>query len=244
MAEEIEKHVSTENGPVFGRVDETWERAIIVGGGPSVRSVRWDHFDIPPDVAVITVNQSVVWVPNPTHWITVDPSIQNRAGVMSNPRPGVRYYAAVPEGYGTPDAPVAHQRETPPEPHITFLRRAMGNGFIRAREGLSEDPTQISHGNSGYGALGLAYLMNARKIALLGIDGQGNYWFETNKTPGKMHHLPDLFASTVPQLVWQGIQVVNGSPDSTITCFPKLPPEAAIRWLLDAERPPHRSDPQ
>ena len=98
---------------------------------------------------------------------------------------------------------------------------------------LSEDPGAIHTGNSGWGALGLAYHMRPRKVALLGVDanGAGHAYADIPQRPGELDHLPLLFVSACGQLEARGIQVRNGSPESNVTCWPRVEANAALRWL-------------
>jgi hypothetical protein len=48
-----------------------------------------------------------------------------------------------------------------------------------------------------------------------------------------MDHLPDLFSSAIPQLLRRGTEVVNGSLQSAVTCFPRTMPAAALAWLKE-----------
>lgn len=154
-------------------------------------------------------------------WFTLDASAANRIR-MSYPVPGIAMTAALPDYMPSPS-------------HVRRYWRMTGPGILSARDGLSEDPAGIHTGNSGYGALGLAYHMRAaglRRIAILGLDATpGGYFYGGLGPSGRMDHLPALFASAIPQLSAAGIEVVNGSPESAITCFPRMPPREALRWI-------------
>lgn len=105
------------------------------------------------------------------------------------------------------------------------------------RDGLTKSPTAIHNGgNSGYGAINLAYLFGARRILLVGFDMQ--------RTDGRSHwhgdHAPPLsqgqpFAQWLPRfkrlaadLKAAGVAAINCSPTSALDCFPVVPIEAAI----------------
>ncbi len=197
---------------------------MIAGSGPSLAAMVRQSI---PFCQVIAVNGAVHQV-QADHWFTLDPSTANRDR-MRRPIPGVRYWAAVPPDYGTPSAQTAEMR-TPADAHVTYLQRLVGDGTLGSRPGLSSDPGAIHTGNSAYGALGLAYLMGARRIVLVGVDGAGGYHGAAG-APRDLRHLPDLFASAVPQLASAGVQVVNASMESTIQCFPKMRFKEALRWM-------------
>jgi len=118
---------------------------------------------------------------------------------------------------------------------VKILKRIQGEKYGRAKApgGLSDDPTAINTGNSGFGALNLAYHMRPEKIVLLGIDANHNLPRVTGGYSRSLDHLPELFGTACPQLKAAGIQVVNGSLISKITCFPRVSPERAMEWLVN-----------
>jgi len=202
---------------------------LIVATGPSVEGV--DLSRIPPRVLVVAVNGAIQWLPRADVWFSLDPSATVRA-LAATPRPGVRYVMAVPDDYGTPVARLRGHRE-PREPHVTYLRRVNGDGPWNARATLSEDTSAIHTGNSAWGALGYAYHLRPGKVGLLGVDGTSErYAYDTGAPRNQFDHLPDLFASAVPQLAAAGVRVRNGSPASCVTCFPRVSPSALLRWLV------------
>lgn len=129
--------------------------------------------------------------------------------------------------YGTKNYP------GPIEGDVIWLRRVHGSAGARGFPGsLSDDPASIAVGNSGFGALGLAYLMQPRRVGLFGIDGDefaGYAWDQG--TPGSLRHVPSFFERAVPQLEARGIDVVTASLTSRVRCFPQLPVDRAIAWL-------------
>ena len=209
----------------WSRVQHTAERVAVVGSGPSLRDV---DLRFPEGVTVIAVNAAIAHLPEPPDfWFTLDLSKANRA-LIADPRPGTVYYAAAHPG---PEElmPSNHRRPTN-VPHVIWLQRIHGKHARTSRAGLSVSPTGIHAGNSGYGALNLAFLMGARRIALFGIDGGGGYAWGKAK-PGDLHHLPWLFTSAANQLEAKGVEVVNGSPASLVRCWPRMTPQEAMAWL-------------
>jgi hypothetical protein len=95
-------------------------------------------------------------------------------------------------------------------PGVTYLQWS-------TKPGLSDDPGVIcTGGNSGYGALNLAYLKKARYINLVGYDMH----------PADKPHFPiwsAMFQEAVPQLRKNGVLVLNFNPHSNIHAFPKVP---------------------
>jgi hypothetical protein len=201
------------------------ESVIIVGNAPSARPLT--TLACPEASAVIAVNGAVEWLPRADYWFTLDPDTRNRRR-MREQRPGTYYYAAVPPEFGQRDARLPVWR-MPPEPRVHWLRRRIGSGPLSSRRGLSVDPAAVNTGNSAYGALGLALHMGARRVALFGVqaDGDGRI---TGGRPGDLAHLPELFASALPQLHIRGIDVVIAGK-SRIDGFPRMGVEEALRWV-------------
>lgn len=103
--------------------------------------------------------------------------------------------------------------------------------------GLSLHPKRIHAGkNSGYQAIGLAFLWGAAKIVLLGFDMQ--------KTGGKTHHhgdheggLPNLgtlkdWVGLMPALAQdlrrEGVECINASRETALACFERMSIEDAL----------------
>lgn len=220
----------------FGKVDEIWDAAVVCGQGPSWMGADLGKIrDLKEDgVAVIAVNGAIESLGSlATHWFTLDFSSENRRR-MRHPIPGVRYYAAVPPDYA--DRYVVHD-------HITYLKRIVkeeprdGRPFherviYQIVGGLSHNPGKIHTGNSGFGAMGLAFLFGAKDILLLGIDGHGRERWDGSHN-GDLRHLPRLFRSALDDLNYAGVQVVNGSPDSAVECFPRVTQDEGLDWLLE-----------
>lgn len=110
--------------------------------------------------------------------------------------------------------------------------RRWGLRVVRSelRSGISFDPAYICQGyNSGFQALNLAVLFGCTRIVLLGFDMQ--------KTNGKQHYNGDhpdalrrnspfplfcaAFADAAPQLSAAGIEVINCTRETALTCFPR-----------------------
>lgn len=209
--------------PEFGQITERHERVAIVASGPSARG-----FKAPPGVTVIAVNGAIEWVDRADYWFTLDPGARNRSR-MHNQRPGVTYLAAVPDEFGTPEARYPGMK-LPAPPGVRYLRRVAGPGILGSMPRLSRDAGQIHTGNSGYGALGVAYLFRAKRIALFGIDASRAHRIEGGR-PSRLDHLPPLFASARPQLQAAGTKVIDTSLHGGLRCFQKMTAEAALQWL-------------
>lgn len=120
-----------------------------------------------------------------------------------------------------------HQRDK--EPFVEKLRNT-------GETGLELDPSGLRTGrNSGYQAINLAVHLGASRILLLGYDmslgpGGKSHYFGEHPDRGK----PPLtvfrrnFPSIAPPLKQLGIEVLNCSRRSALTCFPKVMLERAL----------------
>lgn len=208
---------------------ESWPvcpRVLIVASGPSLSFLRRNRAPLrAPGVTVIAVNGAVEWVPRADYFCSIDPSKVNLAR-FETLRPNVQYVVACPEYYLLQPA-IIHLRRVEREDVTEFTRL---NSALRGVTGLSEDPGALHTGNSAYAALGLAYLMKAERVALLGVDGTQEERIEGG-APNDLEHLPRLFESAKPQLDAAGITVLNGSPDSRVTCFKRVAPAECLEWI-------------
>lgn len=112
--------------------------------------------------------------------------------------------------------------------------------YIEAADepGLSLKSGRIHSGlNGGYQAIGLAYLWGASKIVLLGYDFQRGPKGETHHHGNHEGGLPNL--GTLPEwnrrmvqlgadLRDQGVEVINATRRTAITCFEKMSIESAL----------------
>lgn len=97
------------------------------------------------------------------------------------------------------------------------------------REQLSDTPNGLHTGlNSGFQTLNIAYLAGAKRVLLLGYDmkfqGKKTHWHEGHpqKTPENNYSMyARRFNSAVPQLKRAGVEVINCSPDSALSAFPR-----------------------
>lgn len=96
-------------------------------------------------------------------------------------------------------------------------------------------------GNSGFQAVNLAVQWGVRGIVLIGFDMHdrgGVHWFGRVYAPGRSNpsehnfrRWVGAFNSQAPILRQLGIEVINTSPYSALTCFPKMSLERALaQW--------------
>jgi len=105
--------------------------------------------------------------------------------------------------------------------------------WIRSKpgRGLSTDNTLIHQGcNSGYQAINLAYHLGVKKIVLLGFDmqhdGKKMHWFGNHpygmNNPGSIATWVTLFNSLADDLKEKGVEVVNATGKTALTCFERV----------------------
>lgn len=222
-------------GIEWGRVnpDDVKDNIIIVGSGKSL--IGFNFNKLKGLGTIIAVNGAGNAVPFADIWFTLDPWGLNGPQLPQNFRG--RMFAAVAEDYATPQAQSPAHRITP-DPRITFLHRLRSHNKPNVSSetsyklGLSEDTSCINTGNSGYGALNLAYHYRPKKILLLGIDGSIGYFYTNNTSNRPLTYLPHMFASAEPQLKNAGIELINGSINSAITTYPRFTVDESLKEFV------------
>ena len=210
------------------------KRAIIVGSGTSLSGFNFGELNL-LNCFIIAVNGAGNSLPMANAWFTLDPWGLN--GPQLPKKFYGKMYAAVPDDYGTPSARCPAHRVTP-DRRILFLHRLMSHNYVDILSDsafklrLSEDRSCISTGNSGYGALNLAYHLHAEKILLLGIDGGSGYYYNSTQRTRPLNSLPKLFESAKEQLDKRGTKVFNGSPNSSVKCFDRGTIEQGLSWII------------
>lgn len=218
--------VTSSSSPVeFKPVTERADAVAIIASGPSYRDFNFRLLG--QHVHIIAVKGAIEGLGiRAKSWITVDANRKVRSlwmGHMSRVR-GVNYYAAVPEDYGTAEARMKWHRP-PAEEGIHYLKRISGLG-------LSEDPSIIHTGNSAWAALGLAYHMQASKIALVGVDGtQEAYGVGAGAPRGDLSHLSALFDTASRQIARRGALIRS---TGKLACFEQERAGDVIKWLNGA----------
>lgn len=96
-----------------------------------------------------------------------------------------------------------------------------------AGQGLAGRGRVTYGGNSGHQAVHLAYNLGASRILLLGYDFGGDaHWFGEHPQPLKSGHDFDLWLREMALLGLglqrAGVEVINCSRKSAITCFPRM----------------------
>jgi tetratricopeptide (TPR) repeat protein len=223
----------------IGPLEERPGVVAIVGGGPSLKGV--DLQPLRSRVHTVAVNATATALP----W--ADVAVSHDASHLAE-----RFHDF--PGPVLVGAPPQVARSLGVLPRVTYRRRLI-------TDRLSEVEELIHSGGhtSAYTALNYAYLLRPRRIVLFGIDltdfwTPDQYWHGTmdpynrRRFAGlesrplfdewqeyrtrKIQNAPMVFASALPQLERAGIEVVNASPVSSLTSFPKVSPEEGIHACL------------
>lgn len=115
--------------------------------------------------------------------------------------------------------------------HKVTASRSVESELVRVlqvdgAEGFTPDPTRIrTGGNGGFAALHIAMQAGARRVLLCGLDLRGEHWHGRHGAPLR-NPTPELFglwraafSSLVAPARERGVDVVNCSPGSALTCF-------------------------
>lgn len=111
-----------------------------------------------------------------------------------------------------------------------------GKRYTAANSGAPATPSPAPHGgNSGAGAIYLAWWLGAARVGLLGYDCQvtnglkhwhGDHDGRHNGNAGTMPEWPKQFAKVAHSL--SDIDVINCSRETALECFPRMTLEAFI----------------
>lgn len=196
-------------------------RLVIVASGKSA-----EGFEPPPGVVVIAVNGAVDWLSRADYFFTLDPSAANIYR-LNNQKAGVIYcYAYTHRLCLYPCVSANFYQRVSAKPYRTAAHASpewWANRWSSAL-GLNKNPGEINTGNSAFGALGLAYHLGAKKVALVGVDANTDERIEGGN-PNNLSHLPLLFESALGQ-----IELVNcGKMQSRV---PQMSISEGMQWLL------------
>lgn len=175
-------------------------RAVIVASGPSARG-----FVPPHDVDVIAVNGAIDWLQRADYWFSLDCSPVNRKWLTKALSRRVSCHVAGDRWRDFPNAMVYAKlwdrvdslgTYAEPAPEGTPEWWAWRLGAVL---GICQQTGRIHTGNSAWGALGLAWHLGYRDVALVGVDATADERVEGG-TPANLSHLPLLFASALPDM--------------------------------------------
>lgn len=199
----------------FQRIEGSWvDRPVyIIGGGPSL--VGFDFKRIRGLGVLVGVNRSA-FIADTDVLVTLDRMFAR------NFRDDVARF--VDSGKEAVLAMVPNEDTHEPISGATYVT-------ARRNRGLSDDPRDLRGVNSGYAALGLAYLRRAKEIALLGFDFQwtggkshfhSGYRWQNKNAHRMLNRWATDFELAGQQLAEIGANVVNyvGPQGSMVKAFP------------------------
>jgi hypothetical protein len=220
---------------MFRPVEQKHDKVLIIGGGESLEYFDFEQLNSFNGV-IITVNNVIFHLPRCDYWITVDPmdkKLKPQRG-MRDKVEGVYYYCAYPDLEKTPWDKEYYQTVE----GVHYLERIVPEDDYK----LQENKSKITTGDSVYGALGLAYHMEAKEIVMLGVDGYGyGHWYDKEEPyNGRfisdfkqkyLDKLPNIYKQSVCQFNKRGTRVTNGSEKSIINCFERMTPQEAYNLI-------------
>lgn len=215
--------------------EHRFENVMIIGGGESLRGVDLSGIkDF--NGAIISVNYVIQHLPRCDFWMTVDPASKGIPILDRMERnPETYYYTAQPDL----EKEKWHRGFYPIHDYVHYLERIVPEKDYS----LQEDKTKITTGDSMYGALGLAYHFEPKRIFILGLDIYGKgHWYDLDY-PYNLgwgsdwyaykQRVVNIFAQSAPQLEKKGIEVWNGSAFSKVDVFPRITPEECLKKALN-----------
>jgi len=124
---------------------------------------------------------------------------------------------------------------SPEEPGIKFYELAKQK---EPAPSISRHAGLIQGSNTGHGAINLAYLLGVKKILLLGFEmkiGSKNNFHTRHTRHANAERYANVFipemARSAGELRSLGVEVINCTPDSALTCFPMRTLEEALGGL-------------
>jgi hypothetical protein len=209
----------------FWEVPELWpgQTVAIIGGGPSVTQAQVDY--LKGRCRVIAVNDAYLLCP----WADVLYFCDDRWWGWHHKRPEYQAFAGIKVTLENP-------RVCQLEPGVKPIRNMGREGLWPGRNGV------MTGANSGYQGINLAVHFGAKRILLIGFDmhmrGGKSHWFgkhpinhptKTDNVPGDYSNtmLPN-FPTLLDPLKQLGVEVINCTPGSALTCFPMMSLEDAL----------------
>jgi hypothetical protein len=186
---------------------------VCIGGGPSLTVDDIEYVRGKVD-AVVAVNDAYKLAP----WATALVALDGRWWKWQNG-------AADFEGLR-----ITNDRSASVYPGVLILKHA-------GADGIDTEPTQIrSGGNSGFAAINVAVHLGARRVVLLGYDLQPGPNGERNFHDDHAVKGPQKFAQWLAHynrlpavLARLGVEVINCTPRTALTCFPQAPLRETLR---------------
>ena len=223
------------------QVPKTWqgETAVILAGGPSLKGFDTSALRLRQSCGcvahgrtiprIICINDSWRLAPRADVFYHCDTQWWD-AQIAMNPRSldgMLSFHEAIYRGFWVCGNGLWYADH----PQVHGLR-------FNGQSGLSDDPAALRHGsNSGFACINLAYLFGAKRIVLLGYDmhveqGGRTHWHDQPRADGFAGIIKDSFLpcfdSLVEPLKAAGVEVLNATPGSALTCWSMVTLEEAL----------------
>ena len=212
------------------------QTCVILAGGPSLRGFNFDEEIGGNCKNFITINDSWRLLPSGTKAINyfcdhawwsmqLQKNLRSLDGLTS-------FHDMIYRGFWVT---ISHDPGFIDHPQIHVLTNT-------GQRGLELDPSGLRHGsNAGYQAINLAVHLGAKRIVLLGydmkVDGNRTNWHNEPRPQANAYadviqrsmlpHYPTL----IEPLKKLGVEVINATPDSALTCFPMMSLEEALKTV-------------
>lgn len=165
------------------------DRVFIVGGGPSIQTSDLKKLNT---CQTIAVNKSAFFVPNPTHFITMDYTMLSKVGMprITNLRASKHFVVNMSIDY------IKSRNGVPTDIRYGIAYNQLFDVFdtiivCRREDGLGHNFSDFRCGdNSGFCAFQLAFLLGYKKIYLMGFDmtvqGSRTHFHSGYREPAKV----------------------------------------------------------
>lgn len=145
------------------------DRVFIVGGGPSIETGELKKLS---SCQTIAVNKSAFFVPNPTHFVTMDYTMIRKVGMprIKNLKAAKHFVVNMAIDY------IQNRNGVPTDTRYNIAYNQLFDVFdniivCRREDGLGLNFSDFRCGdNSGFCAFQLAFLLGYKKIYLMGFD--------------------------------------------------------------------------
>lgn len=206
-------------------IEDAWagKSCVIVGGGPSLRSFRWEWLKGRPHT--IVVNRAFINVPTAAIWFTEDARTVPLWGAQLRQFKGLKVWHALET------SEIEAVKAIDPSIHIIHNRREDKHWSHSFADGLSYSS------NSVVGAMNIATILNANPIYLLGVDCRSeglmmqNFHDDYRSDPmwEVGSNAADNFKNDFEG--WVGphvkdrtvVSLINPEYPTALTCWPKVP---------------------
>jgi hypothetical protein len=204
----------------FAVIERAWvgETVVCIGGGPSLTQAQVDACR---GFHVIAVNDAYRLAP----WADICYFADGQWFEWHKDRPEFRDFPGIKVSIS------GNERHKITDDAVLIL-----NNYGGEEHGvLSQRANGIATGqNGGYQAINIAYLAGAARVLLLGYDMRGTHWFGEHPRKTVHSHYATFIGrfARLAKKVPRGFEIINCTPGSALTCFPRMDLEQALAGVL------------